>query len=106
MTPMNNTLMLVLAALAGGLLGAVFFGGLWLTVNKGLLSKRPLLWLLASLIFRMSITLGGFYWVSDGQWQRLVACLVGFVCARQVGIWLSRVQVDFKQAQKEVNDAP
>ena len=31
---MNETLALVLAWLAGGVLGAIFFGGLWWTVRK------------------------------------------------------------------------
>ena len=32
---MNEALTLVLAWLAGGVLGAIFFGGLWWTVRKG-----------------------------------------------------------------------
>jgi hypothetical protein len=40
---MNETVILVLAGSAGLLLGAIFFGGLWWTVRKGLSSKRPAL---------------------------------------------------------------
>jgi hypothetical protein len=39
--PMNETAILVLSGGAGVLLGALFFGGLWWTVRRGLSSKRP-----------------------------------------------------------------
>jgi F1F0 ATPase subunit 2 len=87
---MNETLSLAAAWLAGGLLGVIFFGGLWWTVRRGIASSRPALWFLGSLLLRMSIVLAGFYFVSGGQWKRLVACLVGFVIARVVVTWLTR----------------
>jgi F1F0 ATPase subunit 2 len=87
---MNETLTLALAWLAGGALGAIFFGGLWVTVCKGVSSPRPALWFFGSLLLRMSIVLAGFYFVSGGQWKRLVACLVGFIIARVVVTWLMR----------------
>ena len=87
---MNETLTLAVAWLAGGLLGAIFFGGLWWTVRKGVSSARPALWFLGSGLLRMGIVLAGFYFVSGGQWKRLVACLVGFVIARVVVTWLTR----------------
>jgi len=83
---------LVLAWLAGGGLGGAFFGGLLWTVRKGISSRRPMLWLSGSLIVRMSVALAGFYFVGGGHWERLVACLVGFVMARQVATWLTRTR--------------
>jgi F1F0 ATPase subunit 2 len=80
----NEILSLVLALVAGVLLGAVFFGGLWLTVRKGISSKRPVLWFFGSLLLRMSVTLAGFYFVSGGHWERLLVCLIGFVMARLI----------------------
>ena len=79
---MNEALILVLAWVAGVLLGAVFFGGLWWTVRKGVSSQRPALWFFGSLLLRVSIALAGFYIVSGGHWERLLACLLGFVIAR------------------------
>jgi F1F0 ATPase subunit 2 len=79
---MNETLTLVLAWVAGGVLGTMFFGGLWWTVRKGVSSKKPALWFFGSLLLRMSIALAGFYFVSGGHWDRLLACLLGFVVAR------------------------
>jgi len=87
---MNETLTLVLVGLAGAGLGAFFFGGLWWTVRKGVSSSRPALWFLGSGLLRMSLVLAGFYFVADGQWKRLVACLVGFIIARFVVMWLTR----------------
>ena len=87
---MNDTLTLVLAWAAGGGLGAIFFGGLWWTVRKGVLSKHPALWFFGSLLLRMSIALAGFYFVSGGHWERLLLCLLGFVMARLVVTWLIR----------------
>lgn len=82
---------LMLAWLAGGGLGGAFFGGLWWTVRKGIASRRPMLWLFGSLLIRMSVALAGFYFVGSGRWERLVACLVGFLMARHIVAWLARV---------------
>ncbi len=81
---MNSPIALVLAWLAGGLLGAFFFGGLWWSVRKSLASVKPALWMFGSLLLRMGITLTSFYFVSGGDWPRLLSCLVGFVMMRQL----------------------
>ena len=87
---MNEFLSLAVALAAGVLLGAIFFGGLWLTVRIGVSSKQPALWFFGSLLLRMSLALAGFYFVSGGHWERLLLCLLGFVMARQVVTWLTR----------------
>lgn len=87
---MNDLLILILAWLAGGGLGAIFFGGLWWTVRKGVSSPNPALWFLVSMWLRMGIVFAGFYFVSGGQWKRLVACLLGFLIARLGVMWLTR----------------
>lgn len=81
---MNDFLPLALAWVVGLLLGAFFFGGLWWTVRRGLSSKRPAFWFLGSMLVRASAVLAGFYVVSGGHWDRLLACLLGFVIARQI----------------------
>ncbi|MEO8614426.1 MAG: ATP synthase subunit I [Luteolibacter sp.] len=90
---MNETLKLALAWLAGGMLGAIFFGGLWWTVRRGMASPRTALWFVGSMLLRMSIVLMGFYWVGKGSWRRLVACLVGFIIARVVVMRLTRITI-------------
>ena len=103
---MNETLSLVLALVTGVLLGAMFFGGLWWTVQKGLSSKRSALWFLGSLLLRMSIALAGFYFVSGGHWKRLLACLLGFVMARLIVIRLTRETEKPAYLAQEAGHAP
>ncbi len=79
---MNEWVTLALALGAGLVLGAVFFGGLWWTVRRGVSSKRPALLFLGSLLLRTVVVVSGFYIVSDGHWQSLLACLLGFTIAR------------------------
>ena len=87
---MNEWLTLALALVAGLLLGAMFFGGLWWTVRKGVSSPLPALWFLGSVVVRMSLALAGFYFVGRGNWARLLLCLLGFVVARVIVTWLTR----------------
>ena len=89
---MTETLGLMLALVTGISLGAMFFGGLWWTVQKGVSSKQPALWFLGSLLLRTWFTLAGFYFVSRGNWVRLPVCLVGFVAARLIVTRYARVE--------------
>ncbi len=87
---MLESLTLVLALLLGSLLGALFFGGLWWTIRKGVSSKVPALWFLGSILLRTPITVVGFYLVGRGDWHRLLACLLGFLLARMLATRLTR----------------
>lgn len=87
---LSQTLPIGLAWLAGGVLGAIFFGGLWWTVRHVIASTLSAVWLVVGLLLRMGIALAGFYVVSDGQWQRLLACLLGFLMARALVTYLTR----------------
>ena len=91
--------------LVGVALGLVFFGGLWWTVRHGTVSSRPALWFVASLVVRVGLTVTGIYLVSGGQWQRLLACLVGFWLARVLVFWLTAGTV-LGQATEKVRHAP
>ncbi len=66
---MSDLPTLALAFVAGALLGAFFFGGLWWTVQKGVASEQPALWFLGSLLLRTGLILAGFYLVSQGHWS-------------------------------------
>lgn len=81
---MSEIIYLVAALLAGIVLGVLFFGGLWWTVQKGVASTRPALWFMGSLLLRTGITLAGFYFVMGSDWRRLAVCLAGFVIARLI----------------------
>ncbi len=103
---MNNLLILALVLIAGFLLGAIFFGGLWWTVRKGVSSKLPAIWFLGSWLLRMGLILAGFYFVGRGDWRRLVACLLGFVISRFIVIRLTRAPFeDHSSTAKEAGHA-
>jgi F1F0 ATPase subunit 2 len=91
---MNEILNLISALIAGFLLGAIFFGGLWWTVQKGLSSKRPGFWFLSSFVLRTVISVAGFYFASGGYWERLIICLLGFFIMRRAVIRLTRLPKD------------
>ena len=103
---MNEVLTWVLAWAAGGLLGAVFFGGLWWTIRKGVSSQQPALCFFGSMLLRMGIALLGFYLVSGGHWDRLLLCLFGFVTARLIVTWLTRTSGEYHPPAPEASHAP
>jgi len=103
---MNETLILVLALATGVLLGAIFFGGLWWTVQKGVSSKRPALWFFGSLLLRTSIALVGFYFIARGHWERLLVCLLGFAMARLIVMRLTRAAEKPTYLAQEASHAP
>ena len=103
---MIDLLNLMFSLAAGILLGAIFFGGLWWTVRKGVAAKRPALWFFGSMVLRMSIVLLGFYFVMRDDWMRLLAELVGFIIARQIVMRLTRVTHQAGQLAQEGCHAP
>ncbi|MDP3155805.1 MAG: ATP synthase subunit I [Archangium sp.] len=80
---------LILSGLVGVLLGAGFFGGLWWTVRKTLSSSRPAVWVFGSMLLRVSAVVAGLFFVAGGRWERLLACLLGFIVARLIVIRLT-----------------
>ena len=97
---MNEALTLALALVTGVFLGIIFFGGLWWTVRKGLASQSQwsAFWFPVSLLLRTGIALTGFYFIADGRWERLLACLLGFVAARLLILRLTRTTQDVNHA--------
>ncbi|MDP3468280.1 MAG: ATP synthase subunit I [Daejeonella sp.] len=95
---MNEVLYMILAFAAGIVLGTLFYGGLWLTVKRSISAKVPAIWLIAGFIIRVSITLIGFYYISRGNWMRLLICLLGFIVARVLVFWITK-----KYEQKKIS---
>ncbi len=95
---MNETLLMIATFVGGIALGIIFFGGLWFTVKKLITAKIPALWMLGSFIVRVGIVLTGFYFISSGNWQRVVICLIGFIAARFIVIYFTKA-IDAKQLQ-------
>jgi F1F0 ATPase subunit 2 len=76
---MNEFLFLPPPLVAGLLLGAVFFGGLWWTVIRAVSSQRPALWFSGSMLLRMSITLVGILFCR-GRELEAVAAVSHWLC--------------------------
>ena len=95
---MNEMVYMILVLIAGLALGIIFFGGLWFTVRKTVTSTKPALWVLGSFLFRVSITLIGFYYISQGNLQRMIICLIGFVIARFSVMYFTK-SIEKKQVQ-------
>lgn len=91
---MNELISWSLVFFAGGMLGTFFFGGLWLTVRKGLKSRNPALWFLLSILIRTTITLSGFYLIMEGgHWERLLIGLAGFIAAKIIVSRITRLSL-------------
>jgi F1F0 ATPase subunit 2 len=104
---MNETPTWLLAGLEGAALGAIFFGGLWWTVRRGVSSGHPALWFFGSGLLRTGIVVAGFYFAGGGQWRRLMSALAGFIVARLVVLWLTRpVRDNHKKPTQVARHAP
>jgi len=89
---MNDSVFKFLIFITGLVLGGLFFGGLWFTVKKALVSKKPALWYLGSLVLRVGITLLSFYYVAMGNWINMLICLLGFVIARFIVLSFTKMK--------------
>ncbi len=103
---MNEAVYFAFALVAGILLGALFFGGLWWTVRRGLTSKHPALWFFGSVLLRTCIVLLGFYFILGDTWQRLLAGLLGFVVARLIVMRFTREMQQPSPLAPEASHAP
>ncbi len=80
----SNLIELVPAFLAGLVLGAFYFGTLWLTVSAMSRVRSPGLLFVTSFVGRLTVALTGFWLTMAGRWERAIACLIGFLLARLV----------------------
>ena len=103
---MSETVSLALALATGVLLGGMFFGGLWWTVQKGSSSRWSALWFFGSLLIRTSVVLTGFYLIGHGHWVRLLLCLPGFVLARLVVTRVTSASAKPGRPEHEASHAP
>jgi F1F0 ATPase subunit 2 len=72
----------VLLVLAGGALGWLYFGGLWLTVRRLPGAAHPAALVLGSFVLRALLVAGGLVVLLAGDPLRLVAALAGFLAVR------------------------
>jgi len=85
---------LITAPLAAGMvLGILFFGGLWWTVNRGLTAALPAVWFGLSTLVRVAVTVCALYYFARLGLPSLIACLCGFLIARSAVKRLTRLSV-------------
>lgn len=95
-----NSSFLIIVFLGGFAVGLFFFGGLWYSVKRAVVSTKPLLWTFGSFFARMSVTVLVFYYLGAEDWRRFLALLVGFMAARFAVIYITRA-IDSKQAEQK-----
>jgi len=89
---MSEIAKILAAVLAGMMLGAFFFGGLWWTVRKTLTSPQAGLWFSGSFLARTTVTMIGFYLAAQGDWRRVTGCVAGFLGARLLVMRFTRLK--------------
>lgn len=75
---------MLLAFIAGVLLGVLFFGGLYLTVRQLTTMKHPALFMMLSLILRLVVVAGGIYLIMDGEVRNMLSAMAGILLVRFV----------------------
>lgn len=98
---MSDILHLILAFIAGTVLGLIFFGGLWFTVKKAVGAKIPALWFFSSLFLRLGVVMIGFYYIVQVGLKPLIICLIGFILARILVTYFTKL-IDRKQTREEL----
>lgn len=73
---------LTLAFLAGMALAGASMAVLWHSVRRLRTAHSPGLALLGAAALRLAAVMGLFYLVMDVRWERLLACLAGFMLVR------------------------
>lgn len=103
---MTDALSFIYSLIAGLLLGAFFFKGLWWTIRKGVKSERAALWFFGSMLLRTGVVMLGFYLLLSDSWQRMLAGLLGFFIARLTVMWLTRESKQSRPLAQEADHAP
>lgn len=88
---MGEIYQMLLGLLAGNVMGLVFFGGLWITVRAVARSHRPMVVMVGSFLFRMTLLAVCFYVLARGtEWIGLLTGLLGIMMARALFVVSAR----------------
>lgn len=94
-----DILILGLGLFSGLVLGLLYFGGLWWTLEQLPRRSRPKLWLTQSYILRVAIALTGFYFIMRQSVVALFFCLFGFFFMR----WILLRKLGVDQGESHAN---
>lgn len=84
----SGMMLSAIAFVAGMGLGAIYFGGLWLTVRRLPSTRFPVRWLVGSWLLRAIVALGGFYGLLREHWSYALTGVGGFWVARTLSFVL------------------
>ena len=73
---------LLLSAIVGGLLAALYVTALWWSLRGLSRASSPALWILTTAGARLILVVAGFWVLTRGQPLSLAAAVVGFIVAR------------------------
>jgi F1F0 ATPase subunit 2 len=82
----HDVVLLPIAFLAGTAIGLYYFGLLWWTIRRIPRARHPAALVTGSFVVRIGVALAAFAFVMNGRWERMAACLAGFLLVRQLMI--------------------
>jgi F1F0 ATPase subunit 2 len=82
-----NVLKTIVGAAAGLLMGGLYFGGLWFTVNQVVGARNPQVLFGVSFLGRSALLLAAFYLLLLMGWEAAAGGMFGFLAARKA--WTS-----------------
>lgn len=82
---------LILRAMAGVVLGLVYFSSLWWIARRLPRMSRPALWIPLSTLSRMLLLLGAVYVLMEHRWEWLIAVMAGYLMGRYLVFWQTGV---------------
>ena len=75
---------LLVTLLGGGLIGLLYFGGLWLTIQYVTKQESSNWLLLVSFVGRAVVAVALFVWLVNGRLPHLITALIGFFLVRTI----------------------
>lgn len=79
-----STTELMLTFSLGGALGLFHFGGLWFTISRMSRVRKPEIEFVLSFFLRTGLTIAGFFFISGGRWEKILAAMAGFLAVRLI----------------------
>ncbi|MDD2321465.1 MAG: ATP synthase subunit I [Geobacteraceae bacterium] len=77
---------LLAAFLVGMGLAAANYAALWFTVQKLVVTRRPMVLAFASFLLRTAAVISGFFYATAADPARLFACVFGFLLVRTLAV--------------------
>lgn len=94
---------LLAALLLGAGIGLFHFGGLWYTIRRLSIARNPEYQFFLSFFLRTAISIGLFYLVSEGRWEKILAALTGFMIIRYVMVRKIGITPNSSESRTEDN---